>query len=178
LKTLAFLIALVPIMAFADPGKELATVALPNVTQDTIVGTWEAVVPTEISGISRGLYRVEITKERNLYLVGVAFELGKTGVDLVARGSDLQVSSGDVTLRFKTVQADEDTKAEEIIFKGSGVCEGEVGAMHGALSISGKPLGGFTGEIWFHKGSWTRDFQKASKEGEKRIQQLRANPKT
>ena len=165
-------------MALADPGKELATVSLPNLTQDTLVGTWEAVIPTEISGITCGLYRVEIAKGPNLYLVGVGFELGKMAVELVARGSDLEVSSGDVTLRFKTVPANEDIKAEEIVFKGSGVCEGELGAMHGTLSIGGKPFGGFTGEIWFHKGSWTRDFQKASKEAEKHIQQLRANPKT
>ena len=178
MKTLAFIIVILPIIALADPGEELATVALPNLTRETIVGTWEAVIPPEIIGTTHGVYRMEIGKGPDLYLVGVEFDVVKTSVQLVAQGSDWEVSNGDVIIRFKTVPADEDSKAEEIVFKGSGVCKGELGAMHGTLSISGKPVGGFTGDIWFHKGSWTRTLQKASKEAEERIKQLRATPKT
>lgn len=165
-------------MALADPREELATVPLPSLTRETIVGTWEAVIPPEIIGTTHGVYRIEIGKAPDLYLLGVEFDLEKTSVQLRAQGSDWEVNNGDVILRFKTVPADEDSKAEKIVFKGSGVCKGEIGAMHGTLSISGKPLGGFTGDIWFHKGSWTRTLQKASKEAEERIQQLRGTPKT
>jgi hypothetical protein len=178
LKTLAFILALLPFMALADPGKELATVPLPSLTRETIVGTWEAVIPPEIIGTTHGVYRIEIAKVPDFYLVGVEFDLEKTSVQLVAHGSELEVKPRDITLRFKTVPADQDSKAEEIVFKGSGVCQGEIGALHGTLTISGKPLGGFTGDIWFHKGSWTRTLQKASKEAEERIQQLRGTPKT
>jgi hypothetical protein len=178
LKTLAFILALLPSTALADSGEELATVPLPSLTRETIVGTWEAVIPPEIIGTSHGVYRIDINKGPDLYLVGVEFDVVETCVQLVAQGSDWEVSNGDVVLRFKTVPADKDSKAEEIVFKGSGVCKGEIGALHGTLTISGKPLGGFTGDIWFHKGSWTRTLQKASKEAEERIQKLRGTPKT
>ena len=34
-----------------------------------------------------------------------------------------------------------------------------------------------SGEIWFKKGSWTRDLERTSKESEKLIQRLRSEPK-
>jgi hypothetical protein len=178
LKTLAFILALLPSMALAEPGEELATAPLPSLTRETIIGTWEAVIPPEIIGTTHGVYRIEISKGPDSYLVGVEFDVVKTSVQLVAQGSDSEVSNGDVILRFKTVPADEDSKPEEIVFKGSGVCKGDIGALHGTLTISGKPLGGFTGDIWFHKGSWTRALEEASKKAEDHIRKLRATPKT
>ncbi len=82
---------LLPIIALAYPGEELATVALPNLTRETLVGTWEAVIPTEITGITRGLYHLEVAKGPNAYLIGVEFELEKMSVELVAQSSDFEV---------------------------------------------------------------------------------------
>ena len=149
----------------------LATISLPDITKETFVGTWEAVMPTEESGIATAVYRMEIAATGDSYLIAVfAGPDVPQAIQFACRLKTVEITKGDLTLHFRTL----DPEADEIVFRGSGVSQGELGAIHGKfMTAAGKPLNLFNVEIWFHKGSWTRQFEDASKKAEKHIEELR-----
>ncbi len=164
-------------LAFLIPLTASSTRNLPDVTKETLVGTWEAVMPMEaVGGMGAGLYRMEIRGDSDSFLVGVIFAPSGAGVQFLSRSVGLEVVHADLKLRFRTLPPEKDWKPEEIVFTGSGVAEGDGGALHGTLSRNGVPIGG--GEIWFLKGSWTRGFGEASQKADEALQKLRRDPKT
>ncbi len=123
-----------------------------------------------------GLYRMEIFRDGSSYLIGMVFAPNGSGVQFVSRLVGAEVLHGNVKLRFDTLRGEQDGKAEEIVFTGSGVAEDDGGALHGTMSRGSTPIAG--GEIWFHKGSWTRGFEDASSKAEREVRKLRSKPKT
>ena len=149
---------------------------LPDVTRESLVGTWEAVVPTEEVGMNGGLYRIEIVASGDSYLIGIVFARNGSRIQFVARLTSAEVERGNVKLRFQSVRAKDGREAEEIVFTGSGVAEDDGGALHGTLLRGSAPIAG--GELWFHKGSWTRGFGEASRKAEREVRKLRGKSKT
>jgi hypothetical protein len=170
----ALLVFLVlPLAALGD------IIVLPDITRETLVGVWEAAMPTEDSGIATALYRMEIARDGDSYLVAIyAGPDIPQAVRFVARLTAAEVSDAKINLRFK-MRRYHDDKDEDLIFQGSGVSQDDRGAIHGKFTAAGgKPFTLFEGDIWFHKGSWTRQFEEASKKAERHIRQLRNQPKT
>jgi hypothetical protein len=149
---------------------------LPDVTRESMIGTWEAVVPTEEVGMNGGLYRIEIFADGSSYIIGMIFTRNGSRIQFAARLTSAEVDRGNVKLRFQSVRGEDGRESEEIVFTGSGVAEDGGGALHGALSRGSAPIAG--GELWFHKGSWTRGFGEASRKAEREVRKLRGKSKT
>src|SRR5437870_1990939 len=96
MRLLLALVALIPVTA--SPMRNL-----PSVTKETLVGTWEAVMPTEEVGVGGGLYRMEIRRDSDSYLVGVVFARDGSAVQFVSRSVGLEVVHADLKLRFQTI---------------------------------------------------------------------------
>jgi hypothetical protein len=167
-KLLAFLL-LLPV------GAPAAVSVWEPLTNDTLVGTWEAVMPIESTMVA-GLYRMEIRKDANSYLVGIIALPNEAPWERFAfHLTESEVVDGKVKLRFRGQYEGKDT---EIVFDGSGAGLAEQGAIGGRFTYkTGKPFDSFAGEIWFKKGSWIRDLERTSKESERLIQKLRGEPK-
>jgi hypothetical protein len=164
-------------LAFFIPMTASSTRNLPSVTKETLVGTWEAVMPMEaVGGMGAGLYRMEIRGNSDSSLVGVVFAPSGSVVQFLSRSIGLEVSHAELKLHFQTLPPEKDWKPEEIVFTGSGVAEADGGALHGTLSKDGVPVG--ADEIWFLKGSWTRGFGEASQKADEALQKLRRDQKT
>ncbi|MEY2536767.1 MAG: hypothetical protein QOG67_507 [Verrucomicrobiota bacterium] len=145
-------------------------------TKESLVGTWEAVMPMESTMVA-GLYRMEIRKDAASSLVGIiALPNESPWERFMFHMTASEVADGKLKLRFHGLY---EGKEAEIIFEGSGAGIGEQGAIGGRFTYSdGHPFDSFSGEMWFKKGSWTRDLERTSKEAEKLIQARHNKPKS
>jgi len=139
-------------------------------TNDTLVGTWEAVMPIESTMVA-GLYRMEIGKKSESYLVGMIARPNESPWErFVLRVTASEVNDGKVALRFRGKY---EGKEVEVVFDGSGAGLTDQGAIGGKFRFGdGKPFDGFAGDIWFKKGTWTRDLERISKEAERLIHSM------
>ena len=144
-------------------------------TNETLVGTWEAVMPIESTMVA-GLYHMEIRKDSESYLVGMITAPNEPAWErFVFRVTASEVNDGKVTLHFRGKY---EGKEAEVVFDGSGAGLTEQGAIGGKFRyMNGQAFDGFSGEIWFKKGAWTREFDRTSKEAEKLIRSLRSGGK-
>jgi hypothetical protein len=170
LKTLLTCIALLPLGALAD------IAVWEPLTKETLVGTWEAVMPIESTMVA-GLYRMEIRKEGDSYLVGIITQPNESPWERFAlRVTAADVSDGKIKLSFR---GQFEGKEAEVTFNGSGAGLTGQGAIGGRFSVpNGTAFDGYSGDIWFRKGSWTHDLERTSKEAEKLIQRLQTKPKS
>jgi len=169
LKSLSLLILLIPVCILAD------TKIWEPLTNDTLIGTWEAVMPIESTMVA-GIYHMEIGKDSNSYLVGIITAPNEqTWERFVFRLTSAEVSDGKVTLHFRGKY---EGKEAEVAFDGSGAGLSDQGALGGKFRyMNGQAFDGFSGEIWFKKGPWTREMDRTSKEAQKLIQSLRSEAK-
>ena len=153
---------LLPVCVLASP-----TVWEP-LTNDTLIGTWEAVMPIESTMVA-GLYRMEIRKDGASCLVGIiALPNEPPWERFMFHMTVSDVADGKVKLRF---HGKYEGKEAEVIFEGSGAGLAQQGAIGGRFTYpNGRAFDSFPGEIWFKKGSWTRDLERTSREAEKLIQ--------
>ena len=169
MKRAFILVLLVPLTAAADV-RALA----PVTTREQLVGSWEAVMPPEDSGMATGIYRIDIAASADSYIAAV---LGSP-VDLrfIARMTASEVTDGKVKLRFQII--DELDSGREFILEGYASAEGQTGAITGTLRSSrSRYYPDFSRDLYFKRGSWTRDVEAISKKAEKIVDGHRAKPK-
>ncbi len=149
------------------------TTALPPLTQEGLIGVWEAV--EETGSIAIGLYRMDIRKEPGeSYLVKVR----ASGTErIVARLVSFQLHEGNVTLRYATAPQGVDKRVREFVVEGYAAGEGEIGAITGKLrSLRSWSYPESAHDVRFRKGAWTRLLGPVSETAEKLIQGERNKP--
>jgi hypothetical protein len=165
IKLLACLLV-IPMIAFGE------TRSMPSLTEDKLIGVWEAVMGVE-SGMGTGIYRMDIRKGAESYLIAVlAGSRSIKDARFLCRLTDHDLRDGKLKLRFHII--DKIDPDREFLLEGSAVGEDEMGSIIGKLTITGsRYFPNSNGEIWFKKGSWTREFSEASKKAEDLIEQQR-----
>ena len=161
MRALLILLVLLPVQLRAN------TIATGAITPDTLVGTWEAVMPQDHSGAAIGVYRLDIRRDTDSYLV--ASYTTSDSPSLVARLVSSEVVDGHVKLRFAVVQPKESDP--ELIIEGSGGADQEGGRLDAKFST-------LYGEVTFRKGAWTRVLESASRKADEFMQKLRNQPRT
>jgi hypothetical protein len=135
----------------------------PPLTEETLVGTWEA-TPED----ARLLYHIEINKKGDSYLA--LFFHPKSPYSSIFRLVSSEVKNGSVKLHFHLVSPKEDALTD-LWIEGKGVgFGGESGEIIGTIADNGD-----NGEpdnkerIVLLKGNWTRRLAELSKKAEKAI---------
>jgi hypothetical protein len=156
------------ILVFATTAFATTTLFEP-LTQETLTGTWEAVMPIDAYS-GAGVYRMEISATSESWLVGVFVPAAdRTFVKLQLRLVDSGFTDGRIKLSF---EGDWLEKKVKVIFEGSGMSAGNVGQFHGKFRKE-DGLGFETEqEVYFRKGSWTRDLKVASESAEEELRKL------
>jgi hypothetical protein len=173
MKTLWSMLMLMPVTLLGEVR------AMPSLTKENLVGIWEAVPGGDAVGMASAVYRMDITKDSESYLVAM---IGPAPYcRFLCRLVESTVGDGKVMLRFRTAAEAEPTRVygdREYIIEGTGVGDSEGGAITGKLiSRKNASYPETTQDIFFKKAPWTRDLQQLSKDAERAIENQRRKPK-
>jgi hypothetical protein len=169
MKLALLLLIFAPFAASADV-RALAAVT----DRGQLVGHWEAVMGPDDSGMATGIYRLDIASDSDSYLVAVLGE--PADLRFIARMTALEVADGTVKLRFEII--DDGDPGREFAIEGYAAAEDETGAITGTLKSSrSRYYPEFARQLYFKRGSWTRDIEAISEKAEELIHAQRAKPK-
>lgn len=163
-RTIAVSIALFSLHADATQ------VVLPPLTVETLRGTWEGLWSPGSPPNPTVFYHMEINKDGNSFLAETSVG---TRACLVRRLISSEVTDGKVKLRFASTSA---ADMPGVIFpevwivgKGGGTED------DGMIEATLRHNAGVEDQIYFVKGTWTRDLGEASKKAEEEIKKAAAS---
>ena len=146
---------------------------MPALTQDKLVGSWEAVVQDR--SMASGVYRMEFAADGSGYFVHVWDGPGGPRAFYIARLTECEVRDGNIRARFAP-PPHQVPYHDWIEVQGSAVAEEDRGAIVGTLIMhkDNSLAPDATEPVKFKKGSWMDALERAAKTAEEAIKDERA----